>query len=82
MLLTSLAGASAILLGGALVFDQIDRSAIDGVTERSGAAWWWWVVYGILVVAGLIAQVRVVDRLRTSMRQAWVDSGGRELRRS
>ena len=82
VLLTSLAGASAILLGGALVFDQIDRGAIDGVTDKSGAAWWWWVVYAILVVAGLVAQVRVVDRLRTSMRQAWVDSGGRELRRS
>jgi hypothetical protein len=40
-------------------------------TETVADGWWWFVVYGGLVVAGVIAQFTDVDRRRETLRQAW-----------
>jgi len=84
VVLTSLAGASAIILGIMLI---VGRSQTSGFSTRRfndaiGAQWWWWLIYGGLALAGLISQVRVVGRLQDSMRTTWVDSGGQQIRKT
>jgi hypothetical protein len=83
VVLTTLAGASAIMVGVAMVVNHTSSSRFgDDVVGAIGAKWWWWLIYAALVIAGLVAQVRVVGRLRQSMRDAWTEAGGRQLRGS
>lgn len=39
-------------------------------------AWWWYVLYGGLVLVGLVTQIRGAARVRGSMREAWADGRG------
>lgn len=83
VVLTTLAGASAIMVGVAMIVNHTSSSRFgDDVVGAIGAQWWWWLIYAALVVAGFVAQVRVVGRLRQSMRDAWTEAGGRQLRGS
>jgi hypothetical protein len=71
--LTALAGASVIVAALMLfvgTFDAEDFS-IGKTTEYVADDWWWFVIYGGLVVGGMIAQFTDVDRRRESLRQAW-----------
>jgi hypothetical protein len=71
--LTALAGASAIVAGLMLfagTFDADDFS-IGVTTEYVADDWWWFVIYGGLVVGGIIAQFTDVDRRRETLRDAW-----------
>ena len=71
--LTALAGASAIVAGLMLfvgTFDADDFS-IGQTTEYVADDWWWFVIYGGLVVGGIIAQFTDVDRRRETLRDAW-----------
>jgi hypothetical protein len=71
--LTALAGASVIVAALMLfvgTFDAEDFS-IGKTTEYVADDWWWFVIYGGLVVGGIIAQFTDVDRRRESLRQAW-----------
>jgi hypothetical protein len=71
--LTALAGASAIVAGLMLfvgTFDADDFS-IGATTEYVADDWWWFVIYGGLVVGGIIAQFTDVDRRRETLRDAW-----------
>ena len=71
--LTALAGASAIVAGLMLfvgTFDADDFS-IGQTTEYVADDWWWFVIYGGLVVGGIIAQFTDVDRRRETLREAW-----------
>jgi hypothetical protein len=71
--LTALAGASVIVAALMLfvgTFDTEDFS-IGKTTEYVADDWWWFVIYGGLVVGGMIAQFTDVDRRRESLRQAW-----------
>jgi hypothetical protein len=71
--LTALAGASTMVGGLMLMFGTVDLDDFDlgTTTENIGDGWWWFVVYGGLVVAGMIAQFTDVDRRRETLRQAW-----------
>lgn len=82
VVLTSFAGASAMVLGVMLLVGRADTEEFrtDALVASIDDAWWWWVIYVVLAVAGLIAQVRLVEGLRTSVRTAWTDAGGREPR--
>jgi hypothetical protein len=71
--LTALAGASAMVAGLMLfagTFDADDFS-IGETTEYVADDWWWFVIYGGLVVGGIIAQFTDVDRRRETLRDAW-----------
>jgi hypothetical protein len=74
VLLSAAAGASAIvgglmLLTGALDTDQITRSA--AVTEELNDDWYWYVIWIAAAVTGVIAQIRLADRMTGTMRDAW-----------
>jgi hypothetical protein len=72
-ILTALAGSSTMVAGLMLIIGTVDLDDFDlGVTTETVAdSWWWFVVYGGLVVAGVIAQFTDVDRRRDTLRQAW-----------
>jgi hypothetical protein len=40
------------------------------------------VIYIALAIAGIIAQIRMVESLRASIRSSWTDAGGRQLRKT
>ena len=71
--LTALAGASTMVAGLMLLFGTFDTEdfSIGLTTEYVADDWWWFVIYGGLVVGGLIAQFTDVDRRRASLREAW-----------
>jgi hypothetical protein len=72
-ILTALAGASTMVGGLMLLFGVFDTDDFDiGITtEYVGDDWWWFVIYGGLVVGGIIAQFTDVDRRRETLREAW-----------
>jgi hypothetical protein len=75
--LTALAGASAMVGGVMLMvgtFDTDDITASASVTERLADNPWWYLAYGVLVIAGLIAQFTATNRIRATMREAWETS--------
>jgi hypothetical protein len=71
--LTALAGSSVIVGGLMLLFGTFDTEdfSIGMTTEYVADDWWWFVIYGGLVVGGIIAQFTDVDRRRETLRQAW-----------
>jgi len=71
--LTALAGASTIVTGLMLLVGTVDVEDFDiGVTTENVADnWWWFVIYGGLVVGGIIAQFTDTDRRRDTLREAW-----------
>ncbi|HEX9259038.1 MAG TPA: DUF4203 domain-containing protein [Acidimicrobiales bacterium] len=79
MILSSLAGASAITGGVMLLVGAIETQDFtdEGIIGRADDPWWWYVIYIVLAIAGIIAQARMVEDLKVSMRQAWeADRGG------
>jgi len=77
-ILTALAGASTMVGGLMLLFGTVDVDDFDiGVTTQNVTDnWWWFVVYGGLVVGGIIAQFTDVDRRRETLREAWATGVG------
>ena len=71
--LTALAGASTIVAGMMLIVGTVDLEDFDigDTTERVADNWWWFVIYGGLVVGGIIAQFTDIDRRRDTLREAW-----------
>jgi hypothetical protein len=67
-----------------LIFGVISLEDFDSVatTERLNDDWWWYVIFGVLVFAGMVAQIRTLSSLRASLREAWAESGGGQLRRN
>lgn len=84
VVLTSLAGASVMVLGALLLLGRTETGgwSTSSIPDSIGNQWWWWIIYGVLALSGLVAQVRMVSRLRTSMRETWQQAGGRQFRRS
>jgi len=81
VLLSALAGASAVIAGVMLIVGKLDTDDFgDTITKTLEDSWWWWIAYAVLAVAGLISQARSIESLRGSMRDAWVDSGGQTMR--
>lgn len=71
--LTALAGASTIVAGLMLLVGTVDLKDFDigDTTERVADNWWWFVIYGGLVVGGIVAQFTDIDRRRDTLREAW-----------
>lgn len=82
IVLGALAGATSIVAGAMLLGGVLDTADFTSasVTERIDDSWWWYALYVALAVVGIFAQLREIDRIRMSTRQAWIDAGGRELR--
>jgi hypothetical protein len=82
--LTALAGASTMVAGLMLLFGTVNVEDFDigATTEYVADDWWWFVIYGGLVVAGIIAQFTDVDRRRETLRQAWASGVGSTSSRS
>lgn len=80
--LTALGGASVAVTGLMLVFGVISVDDFDSAstTQTLGDDWWWYAIYAGLAVAGLIAQFASTARMRASLREAWAESGGRQLK--
>jgi hypothetical protein len=81
-LLTAAGGAVVVIAGLMLVFGVIDLDAFDSVatTERIQDSWWWYALFLALTITGMVAQMRTTMELRTSLRESWETSGGRQLR--
>lgn len=80
--LTAGAGATAIVVGvmllvGVVSIDDLGSAATTATIEDD---WWWYVAYAALSIAGIVAQVRATMRTRGSLRGAWEESGGRQMR--
>jgi hypothetical protein len=74
VVLSALAGASAIVAGlmlltGALDTDQITQSA--ALTEQLNDDWYWYVIWAVAAAVGLISQLRTRQQELATMREAW-----------
>lgn len=77
--LTAGAGASAMVGGIMLLFGKLQTEAITesgATTDQLHDDWWWYAIWGVLFVAGIVAQIAAADRLTATMREAW-DAGRR-----
>jgi type II secretory pathway component PulK len=80
--LTSLAGASAVVTGTMLLFGVISTDDFDAATttQQLDDDWWWYALYAGLAIAGMVAQFTSTARMRASLRESWAESGGRQFR--
>lgn len=79
--LSALAGSSAMvggvmLLTGAFDGDDLTRA---GVVDRIDESPAWWLLYFVLAIVGVAAQMRTLESMQATLREQWEASGGREL---
>jgi hypothetical protein len=81
-LLTATAGATTMVAGLMLLVGTLstDDLEVGATTERIDDAWWWYLTSAVLVLIGILSQVRDQERLRRTLRQSWESSGGRTMR--
>ena len=82
IVLTALAGASAVVTGAMLLFGAVETADFtqSSITSELDDDWWWYVSYLVLAVAGLVAQFQSIASIRSSMREDWAAAGGKSLR--
>lgn len=74
VVLSALAGASAIVAGLMLLTDALDTEQITRsgvITEQLNDDWYWYVIWAVAAAAGLLVQMRTREREMETMRQAW-----------
>ncbi|MDN5790307.1 MAG: TMEM198/TM7SF3 family protein [Micrococcales bacterium] len=73
IVLSSIAGASAVVAGLMLLTGATDVSVFSDATAvaRVHDDWWWYALLLVLAVAGVVAQSRDVAAMRQSVRQGW-----------
>ncbi|MFP5489074.1 MAG: DUF4203 domain-containing protein, partial [Acidimicrobiia bacterium] len=74
VVLSALAGASAIVAGIMLLTDVLDTEQITrsgALTEELNDDWYWYVIWAVAAAAGLLVQMRTREREMETMRQAW-----------
>jgi hypothetical protein len=70
--LSALGGAVTIVGGLMLLVGTIDLHDVGAsTTDRLHDSWGWYLVYVALVVAGLIVQLRGLDRTRRTVADSW-----------
>jgi NADH:ubiquinone oxidoreductase subunit 5 (subunit L)/multisubunit Na+/H+ antiporter MnhA subunit len=76
VVLSTIAGALAITAGLMLVFNALDTEdfTTDTIVDLIDDDWFWWVIAFGLAIAGLIAQMKLITRMRWTVRQAWDNS--------
>jgi Domain of unknown function (DUF4203) len=80
--LTALGGASVIVTGVMLLVGTIDVDDFDAgiTTQKATDNAWWYALYGGLVIAGIVGQLAFRDKVERSLREAWIEQGGRQFR--
>ena len=84
VILTALAGSSAVVLGIMLLVGTAETAEFrtEIFVQEIDDQWWWYVIYGVLAIAGIVAQIRVVENLRSSIRASWAEAGGKQFRKT
>lgn len=84
IVLTSLAGSSSVVLGLMLLVGRAETAEFrtEVFVQEIDGAWWWYVIYGVLAIAGIVVQIKMVSSIRASLRDAWAEAGGKQLRAS
>lgn len=79
--LTATAGAAAAVAGAMLLVGTLDTDDLESVSvvDRIQSEPGWWLVYVVIAVVGVVAQVRALDSLRGTLRERWEADGGRQL---
>lgn len=79
--LTAFGGANVVVVGLMLLFGVLSVADFDSTatTQTLDDDWWWYAIYLGLAVFGMIAQFKSTASFRASLREAWAESGGREL---
>jgi hypothetical protein len=82
VVLTAMAGATAVVTGVMLLVGVVSVGDFDSVATTAAIDddWWWYAAYVALVIAGIASQVTAAARIRGSLRAAWTESGGRQMR--
>ncbi|MPZ53113.1 MAG: DUF4203 domain-containing protein [Acidimicrobiia bacterium] len=82
VLLSATGGASIIVGGAMLMLGDVDLADFTSgaTTQRLEDDWWWYATYAVLVIAGIVVQMRGISRIAGTMRDTWRDAGGREMR--
>jgi hypothetical protein len=78
MVLGAIGGASAMVMGFMLLFGVVNAADFTNpaATITINDQWWWYVLYLVLVVLGILVQVRAIGHLRQSMQEAWLAGRG------
>ncbi len=81
-LLTATAGAAAVVGGLMLLFGAMETTDLDhaGVVQQIQDNPGWWILYAVLALVGIIAQLRLLNTLDSSLREQWAADGGRQFR--
>lgn len=84
IVLTALAGSSSVVLGLMLLVGRAETAEFrtEIFVQEIDGAWWWYAIYGVLAIAGIVIQIKMVSSIRASLRDAWADAGGKQLRTS
>jgi hypothetical protein len=82
IVLTAFGGASAVVAGALLAVGELETDEFTNqlASETLDLGWWWYAIYGVLAVAGIVAQVRFVESIRGSVADQWSSDGGRSFR--
>lgn len=78
IVLSALGGASAITTGLMLLFGSIDTDdfSSEAVSDQVEHQTLWTVLYVVIALVGVVSQLRGVERLSRSMREAWTAERG------
>lgn len=81
-MLTAMAGATAAVAGVMLLVGVVSIGDLQSAATTAAIDddWWWYAAYVVLAIAGIAAQLSAAARVRGSLRAAWTDSGGRQMR--
>jgi hypothetical protein len=74
VVLSALAGASAIVAGVMLLTDVLDTEQITrsaAVTEELNDDWYWYVIWAVAAGSGMLVQIVSSEREPATIRQAW-----------
>lgn len=73
LVIFSALGGSTAVVGGIMLLTStisVDDFSADTITASLGDDWWWYVIYGVLVVAGVVVQARLLSAAEQP-RQRW-----------
>lgn len=81
--LTAMGGSTAIVTGVMLLVGTVNVDDFDnGVTTKELIQDnpWWIVLYVALVIAGIVAQVALAEKVDRTLREGWTEAGGKHVR--
>lgn len=80
VVLSALSGGSLIVTGLMLVLGTLTASDLTDPTATQDVEGRWWLIYAVIVLLGLVAQLRSLDRWRASVHEQWGSArGGRSV---